>query len=206
MSLIAELNKFPLSCIYIFIDHKSKHFQMVYSFEGAINSLASNLTDLRRGVFNTTLQDSYNRGDLEIEVLKEYPTPPLRAIICAEYDALCAQYKTQGYTDTRNFIGSNYKLMKRILSDYRGPTRPPLVYITAKSRNKGDLVLAVFETVPKADLWIAETYGDVKDHIVPKFKDDELTLGYHHKHGYKLIMGRTRVKGNLKKRFNGITL
>jgi hypothetical protein len=207
MSILAELNNFPLSCIYIFVDHTSKNFRVKYSLNNGLTALADDLTELKKGVFAPVLQDAYNRGLLEIVVLKEYTETPLRAVIAAEYDEVIRDYVSRGYNDTRGLKCSSYKLNKRILSDYRSPHRaPPLVYITGKTSVNGELVLAIFNTVPQADAWIAETYGEVKDNIVPKFKDDELTLGYHKKYGYKLVMGKTRVKGSLQKRFKGITL
>lgn len=180
---------------------------MGYSPGGAIKALADDLTELRQGVFTPCLQEAYNRGELEIEVIKTYDEKPIMQVMRAEHDALCEDYISRGYQNTRTFAASNYKLKKRILSDYRNPIkRPPLVYITARCNNKAELVLAVFTTVPQADQWIAEAYNGNTEKIVPKFKDDELSLGYHQKYGYKLMMGKTRARGNLKKRFKGITL
>ena len=106
----------------------------------------------------------------------------------------------------RNSTGACYTLNKRILTNYLSANKPPLVYITARSGSCGEVVMAIFNTVPQADLWIELTYGSSRKGIVPTFKDDELTLGYHKEHGYKLKMGKTRVRGKLKQRFKGITL
>lgn len=192
----------------MFVDHKTKEFYLSYSTECAIKAVASDLTELRQGVFNAAIQNSYNRGDLEIEIVKEYATPPILGVIRPEYDAIAERYKADGYKDTRSLIQMNYKLTKRILIDFRRPRShcPPLVYVTAKSQSKGELVLAIFNTVPQADRWIAEVYGEQTERIVPKFREDEITLEYQAKYGYKLVVGKTRVRGNLKKRFNGITL
>lgn len=200
MSLVSDLHSFPLACIYVLIDKVTKNFHMGYSHESAILGLARELTNLRKGVSHPVLQSAYSRGELEIEIVKEYKDNELMPIIRAEYNKFVETYKADGYTDLRNYKSSNYRLLTRILTDYRSSKYiRPLVYVLARTRINGEVVMAVFHTKPEADAWIDDSFGAEKIGIVPKFHDNELTKGFHKDFGYKMESPKPSVKQKFKR-------
>lgn len=185
MSLVVDLAKFPLHCIYILVDESNDNAYLQWSNGNAIEQLANTINDLRRGIHsNIILQNSFNRKKLSIRILKEYDAEIPDIIIRTESIMLFKNTKLMDITGKYNRV--IYSFQKSVLTNYAGNQHSdPLVYITLKGRNVVPIVLAVFDTMIAADEWINRVYPKDVEKLV--FSGNVLTREYHKKYGYKLI-------------------
>lgn len=185
--LFQNLNDFPLSCIYSLITDKSVYVH--YSVNNAVNELAKLITKLRLNIHdNKELQSAYNANSLSLNVVHVFRSPPPLVVIRGKYTEIVESYKSSGYKDMReSFTASSYKLKTAILGDYRDEKGvKPLVYVFAKSSTPGYLLLGIFDNMIEANEWSSASFPNPSQ-LVPQFKDNELTRGFHSIHGMKKI-------------------
>lgn len=192
VSLIQDLQSFPVTCIYALVDESAKGMYVYFSDSRAIVQLSLAIMELKHGIHpNAVIQEAYRSGRLEVRILKDYcDSPPIEAIIRAE----CAHLiRSSGYADLRGIHLPAYRIKKRIMGYNTYDTSiPPLVYVIAQSQTRDAIVMGVFDHMIDADAWIAQSFpnGAESVGIVPSFALNERTREYHELHGYKLVKSR----------------
>jgi hypothetical protein len=164
----------------------------LFSNGNALNQLSLHLTQLRRGIHDCKkLQDAFNRGVLELRVLKAYEVSQIDLVLRIEASLL---FNNSGYTDMTGYYSDiRYRIVTRVDGDYRDlRAHIPLVYVTLKSRSLEALVVAVFDNMMDAEEWLGIYYPGQKITSVV-FATNELTVEYHNTAGYKLIRDREKL-------------
>lgn len=186
--MLNTLKSIPNSGIITFVNNRDKSVYVFFSSK-LFTQFCTHLYKLREGIHdNDSLQQSFNNDLLDIkteDVIISIEPTSLRS----EYDRITREYISSGYSDMRaGYKASSFKIKKYVLNDFRDEgSRYPLVYVCGTSYSLGDVVLAIFDSIPEADDWIASVYGDKRIGILPVYCDNELTREYRIKYGYEML-------------------
>lgn len=179
----------PLSCIYAYIDTFNHSVYVGFSSSNALYQIADVETALRKGIHdNKKLQESFNAGYLEFNVIKSYEIPPHDLVLRSEYNVVVNDFIKKNYRDMRGqYIPCHFTLKTSIIDDHTRSTKNGmLVCVFARSKGYRDVVLGLFETVPEANEWLDVNYPNKTDPVVPKFCENSLTKDFHKEHGYEI--------------------
>lgn len=185
-----DLQNFPLFCIYAFIDRPFNAMYIQYSNGNAVGKVAETITALKRGIHDSrALQNAYNRGTLQVQVLQEYTHERDDIFLIAR---CCFLVQNSGYRDMTGKYGKmKYKIKKTVAAPYDGGNQSiiPYVYVSLQATSYNALVLGVFENMIEADKFISEHYPKYPSRPINKIAVcyNWLTRQYIQKYGEKLI-------------------
>lgn len=185
MPLNLDLNNFPLSCVFAFVNNQDKSFYAFHSMNALIE-VTKQITEIRENTHKCIpLIESYKSGNIEIKVFATFHPDVEITVMKAEYTSIVDDLEKEGYTNLRsNYNAGEFTLKTEVLQMYADAY--PRLFVLAVSKRREKVVLGIFETMQDGKAWIKKTYGSDTKKVLLRFCDNDLTTKYHAENGVKL--------------------